>query len=538
MKITLAQINLKVGDIEGNLKKIKEAYEKAAKDGSDIIVFPELTFIGYQPLDMLETESFINKNLKALKNFCESVKETAAVVGFADFNKGKGKKLLNSAAFIHRGEIKTVLRKNLLPTYDIFDEKRYFEEGERYKTFKFKNKKILLTICEDIWSDTELLPDKNLYKKNIIKNYSADIIINISASPYHYGKQSQRKKILSSISKKNKSLIIYSNNCGANDELVFDGSSMIINPKGKIYQLPPFEEIVKTIDSENFEANEINEDISWIELAIVSGIKDYFVKQNFKKAVIGLSGGIDSAVVAYLCVKALGRENVLGVLMPSKFTSKQSIDDAIKLSKSLAIDYNIVEIKEIYEQYLKTLKLDEKTIDITLQNLQSRIRGNILMSYSNKYGYLVITTGNKSEISVGYSTLYGDTCGAIAPIGDLLKTDVYKLAEHINRKEEIIPKSIIQRPPTAELKPGQKDQDDLPPYKILDEIIKLYLEEQMEFEEIKKKIKDEKLLKNILTRIERNEYKRKQMPLVLKLSKKSFGTGRKMPIVKSENWHL
>lgn len=395
-----------------------------------------------------------------------------------------------------------------------------------------------MTICEDIWSDTELLPDKNLYKKNIIKNYRADIIINISASPYHYGKQSQRKKILSSISKNNKSLIVYVNNCGANDELVFDGSSMIINPKGKICQLPPFEENVKNLDIENFEANEINEDISWIELAIVSGIKDYFVKQNFKKAVIGLSGGIDSAVVAYLCVKALGKENVLGVLMPSKFTSKQSVEDAIKLSKNLGVDYHTVEIKEIYEQYLKTLKLDETTIDITLQNLQSRIRGNILMSYSNKYGYLVVTTGNKSEISVGYSTLYGDTCGAIAPIGDLLKTDVYKLAEHINRNEEIIPKSIIQRPPTAELKPGQKDQDDLPPYEILDEIIKLYLEEQMEFEEIKKKIKDEKLLKNIITRIEKNEYKRKQMPLVLKLSKKSFGTGRKMPIVKSENWHL
>lgn len=536
MKITLAQLNLKVGDIKNNLEKIIKTYKQARDYNSDIIVFPELTITGYPPMDILENRSFIEDNIKAVKEFAKTVSKTAVVVGFVDSNKGKGKKLLNSAAFIENGKIKHIFHKNLLPTYDIFDEKRYFEEISNYNVFEFKGKKLLVTVCEDIWADTKLLPDINLYRKNIIKNFKSDIIINISASPYHYGKQTDRKKILKEISKSRNATIIYVNSCGANDSLVFDGSSMLITPD-KMYQLKPFTEKIETVDADKIKNQEFEENISSLENAIITAIKDYFNKQGFKKAVIGVSGGIDSAIVTYLCSKALGSKNVFGVIMPSKFTSKQSISDATKLLNNLSINYDIIAIHQIYNSYLKTLELDEKEINITLQNIQSRIRANILMAYSNKYGYLLINTSNKSEIAVGYSTLYGDSCGAISPLGDVLKTDIYKLANYINSKKEIIPNSIIKRPPTAELKPNQKDQDDLPPYEILDKIIKLYIEEQKTLDELKKEMGDLQIVGRILKRIESSEYKRKQMPLIIKVSKKAFGYGRVLPVVKFNEFY-
>jgi len=531
MKITLAQLNLKVGDIENNIKKAKDAYIKAERENSDIIIYPELLTTGYQPLDMIANTDFIKENIKAVKDFSMITKKTAAVIGYVDFNKGYGKKFLNSAAFIQSGKIIYSFSKNLLPTYDIFDEKRYFNEGNNYRIIKFKGKKILITICEDIWSQTELLPDKNLYSKNIIKDFNPELIINLSASPYYYGKAALRKKILSRLAQEKKADIVYVNTVGANDELVFDGSSMLIKKNGDVYTAAAFEEEVITID-DSVNKNIIDEDLSFIENAIITGIRDYFIKQNFKTALIGVSGGIDSAIVLYLTSKAIGNKNVRGILMPSKFTSKQSIDDALKLLKNLDVGYDTISIDSLYKQYIKTLKLDESNIDITLQNIQSRIRGNILMSYSNRYNSLVMTTGNKSEIGVGYSTLYGDSCGAIAPIGDLTKTDVYKLANYINRNSEIIPYSIIQRPPTAELKYNQRDDDDLPQYSVLDKIIKLYIEEGKTPEMIKKITGMGSVVEDIIKRIERNEYKRRQMPLILKLSKKAFGSGRRMPIVK------
>ena len=535
MRITLAQINLKIGDIKKNLEKIIDAYKKAEKENSDIIVFPELTITGYPPMDILENRNLIEDNIKALDIFKNYVKKTAAVVGFVDINNKKGKKLLNSIAFIENGKIKHIFYKNLLPTYDVFDEKRYFEEGNDYEVFNFKGKKILLTVCEDIWADTELLPDVNLYKTNIIKKFNPDLIINISASPYYYGKITERKKILKEISLNKKATIIYVNYYGAQDSLVFDGSSMIIDGN-KIYQLQSFTEKIETIDINNFKNQEFEEDISSLEKAIITGIKDYFEKQTLKKAILGVSGGIDSAVVSCLLSKALGSENVFGLIMPSKFTSNNSISDAVKLLNNLKIKYEIVSINDIYTSYLKTLKLDEKEIDITIQNIQARIRANILMAYSNKYGYIVINTSNKSEIAMGYSTIYGDSCGAISPIGDVLKTDVYRLSKLINSEKEIIPLSIINRAPTAELKPNQKDEDDLPPYKILDKVIKLYIEEQKDLKEIEKEI-DPLIVNQIIKRIEANEYKRKQFPLIIKVSKKTFGTGRIMPIVKFNEFY-
>ena len=535
MRITLAQINLKIGDIKKNLEKIIDAYKKAEKENSDIIVFPELTITGYPPMDILENRNFIEDNIKALDIFKNYVKKTAAVIGFVDINKKKGKKLLNSIAFIENGKIKHIFYKNLLPTYDVFDEKRYFEEGNDYEIFNFKGKKILLTVCEDIWADTELIPDVNLYKTNIIKKFNPDLIINISASPYYYGKITERKKILKEISLNKKATIIYVNYYGAQDSLVFDGTSMIIDGN-KIYQLQSFTEKIETIDINNLKNQEFEEDILSVENAIITAIKDYFEKQGLKKAILGVSGGIDSAVVSCLLSKSLGSENVFGLIMPSKFTSKKSISDAIKLLNNLKIKYEIVSINDIYTSYLKTLKLDEKEIDITIQNIQARIRANILMAYSNKYGYIVINTSNKSEIAMGYSTMYGDSCGAISPIGDVLKTDVYRLSKLINSEKEIIPLSIINKAPTAELKPNQKDEDDLPPYKILDKVIKLYIEEQKDLKEIEKEI-DPLIVNQIIKRIEANEYKRKQFPLIIKVSKKTFGIGRIMPIVKFNEFY-
>ncbi|MEF3280136.1 MAG: NAD+ synthase [Elusimicrobiota bacterium] len=532
MKITFAQLNTRVGDIDSNISKAIEAYKKAESENSDIIIYPELFTTGYPPLDLLENKHFIEKNIKALKSFAATTNKAAAVIGFVDFNHGYGKKLFNSAAFIYGGKIQQILKKNLLPTYDVFDEKRYFSEGTQNKIIKFKNKKILITICEDIWGKTDLLPDKNLYSKDTMSKYSPDIIINLSASPYYFGKITLREKILCELAKDKKADIAYVNLVGANDDLVFDGSSMLISKKGKIFQLQPFTEQINTVDLSRFLERKYTENISFLKQAIVVGIKDFFKKQNLKSAIIGLSGGIDSAVVASLCVEAIGNENVLGILMPSEFTSKQSIEDAIKLSKKLGIRYKIIPIKNIYRQYLKELSLTNQEIDITLQNIQSRIRGDILMSYSNKEGGIVIATSNKSEIAMGYFTLYGDSCGAIAPIGDVLKTQVYEVAEEINKDKEIIPDSIIKRPPTAELKPNQLDQDDLPPYKILDKIIKLYIEEELSLDKIQKILKNKINIKDIIYRIELNEYKRKQIPISIKVSKKAFGSGRKIPIVR------
>lgn len=535
MKVALAHINLIPADIKGNMQKAYKAYQKALAEGCDIIVYPELTTTGYLPGDILNYKWFVKKNIEAIDSFARSVKETAAVLGYVDYNRqGWGRPLKNAAVFIHKGKIISTAYKKMLPFSDIFSEPRYFQEDQsETKIIKFKNKRILLTICADIWYGTDILSCSKLSEKSPLETSKPyDIIINISASPYQYGKIERKLKTLKRIAKERKVDILYTNTVGANDQIVFDGTSFYISKDGRAFSTKPFEDGVTIVDTERFSAIELKEDISYLYQAIVKGVKDFFEKQGFKKALLGVSGGIDSAVVAAIAVDALGKENVVGLSLPSRFTLDQSIEDAKKLARNLSIELKVIPIKEIYQSYLKTLKLNEDTIDTTLQNIQARIRANILMAYANKYGYILLNTSNKSEIAMGYSTLYGDTCGALSPIGDVLKTDVYKLASYINRDCEIIPQSIIEREPTAELKPGQKDQDDLPPYEILDEIIRLYIEEKRDPYSIAGKIKDKKQVLSVIQRIEGNEYKRKQFPPIIKISKNSFDEERRIPIVK------
>jgi len=544
MKIAIAQINPKVGDIAGNAALVEAFARRAEALGADLTVFPELALTGYPPLDLVEKKDFIDENLKALKRLAGLKLQTALAVGFVDRNPAaKGKALLNSIALLHGGRIAAKRAKSLLPTYDIFDEARYFEPAAENRPLEFKGALIGLTICEDIWAETALLPSRLLYRNNPAKTLcaaKASIVINISASPFYRGKGAKRRAILSGLAKKMKAHIIYVNQAGANDELIFDGNSFALSPSGRITaRAAAFGEDLLLVDTESAGAVRAaaapQEGIAEIRAALTLGIRDYFRKLGFNQAVLGLSGGIDSAVVAALAADALGPENVTGVLMPSEYTSKQSNNDALKTARNLGINTRTVPIKNIYEAFLKELgaRGPGGEVSLTMQNLQARSRGSILMALANSNNWLALTTGNKSEIAIGYCTLYGDTAGAIAPIADLFKTEVYRLAAHFNLEREVIPEAVIKRPPTAELKPGQKDQDDLPPYAELDEIIRLYMEENRGPAEIIRRGFKRDLVLSVLKRVEANEYKRKQLPIGLKVTEKSFGYGRKMPIVKS-----
>ena len=547
MKIAIAQINPKVGDVPGNARLIEDFARAAQAFGADLAVFPELALTGYPPLDLLERRNFIDENLAALKALAALKLGTAMVVGYVDRNPArKGKPLHNSIALIDGGKIAAVRHKSLLPTYDIFDEARYFEPAEENKPVKFRGAVIGLTICEDIWAGTSLLPSRLLYRNNPGKTLceeQAAIVINISASPFYRGKSALRLKILSRLARSMRAHIIYANQTGANDELIFDGNSFALSPAGGLAaRAGAFGEDLIMVDTEVAGRSRVQapaqDETAEICAALKLGIKDYFRKLGFDKAVLGLSGGIDSAVVAALAAGAIGPENVTGVLMPSEYTSRQSADDALRLARNLGIRTMTVPIKKIYRSFLGQLKETGQggKISLTMQNLQARARGSLLMALSNEHGWLTLATGNKSEIAMGYCTLYGDTAGAIAPIADLFKTQVYKQAEYLNRGGEVIPRAIITRPPTAELKPGQKDQDDLPPYGVLDEILRLYLEENKTPAEIVGRGFGRELVLSILRRVESAEYKRKQLPVALKVTEKSFGYGRKMPIVKALNF--
>ncbi len=539
MKIAAVQLNSKIADLEGNLSKALKFYRESSAAGCDMAVFPELSVCGYPPLDLLDNPDFIKACERKAEEWAAMTKNGPACIFGAPIRNpsAKGKGILNCAIFASGGLIKKVTGKTLLPVYDIFDEARHFEPWKGGRIVSYRGEKFAITVCEDIWAGTSLLPRKELYRENPLLDCvrsGADFVINISASPFYKNKGRERKNILSALAKKRKIPILYVNCCGANDELVFDGETLFFSKEGKLLKNgPAFAESCVFIDSRtSFKKSETQprDYESDIRKALVLGIRDYFFKQGFKKAAIGLSGGIDSAVVACLAAEALGAQNVLAVLMPSPYTSKQSIEDALLLAKNLGIRTKINPISAIYDSFIKELGYNEKNIDLAKQNLQSRIRGCLLMAHSNREGCLVLTTGNKSEIAMGYCTLYGDTAGALAPIGDLLKTEVYSLAQHINCEREIIPRSIILRPPTAELKPGQKDQDDLPPYDKLDKIIRAYIEDSAPFSSFPKKERD--LAEKIIRRLEINEYKRKQLPMCIKISKKSFGSGRKMPVSK------
>lgn len=539
MKICLAQINPTIGAFKENVQKICTFIEYAKGKGADLVVFPEMSIIGYPPKDFLERSRFVADNLKALNEVVNKVpKGIAVIVGFVDKNpENTGKPLYNAAAFISNGRIESRHYKSLLPTYDVFDEDRYFESAHSVSLVEYRGKRLGITICEDIWTQEVLA--RPLYHVNPIESLArqgVDIIINISASPYEVGKMEKRYKLISHQARRYNVPFVYVNQVGGNDDLIFDGNSVVFNRDGKIAaQAKDFDEDLLMVDFKQSLPELSPRDSSPIETvykALVLGMKDYVRKCGFKDVIIGLSGGIDSAVTAVLAVDALGKDHVIGVTMPSQFSSQGSVDDAKKLAENLGIQFKIIPIKEMFDTSTKALKAEFKDLpfDTTEENLQARIRGEILMALSNKYGYLVLSTGNKSELAVGYCTLYGDMCGGMAVISDVPKTMVYDLARYINREREIIPQNSIDKPPSAELRPNQTDQDSLPPYEILDGILKAYIEELKDANEIVALGYEESIVKEVIKKVDRNEYKRKQAAPGLKVTSKAFGTGRRMPI--------
>jgi NAD+ synthase (glutamine-hydrolysing) len=533
LRIALCQINTTVGDLAGNCRKVVEGSGKAREAGADLVVFPELTITGYPPEDLLLKPGFIKANAAALDSLTQQLRGPVVCVGFAE--PGPDGVPYNSLALIQDGEILHVYRKMALPNYGVFDEKRYFNPGLKPLLFNLKGKKICVTVCEDTWVDHG--PAEALIKSG----RKPDVVINASASPYFRGRIRDRITLLKRKAKLYKCPVCLCNLVGGQDELVFDGGSLAVGPDGRILcRAAQFREDLSIFTlgpkgtAEKKPASiPLLSPVEEVYQALVAGTRDYVEKNGFKKVVLGLSGGIDSAVVAAIAVAALGPDRVKGVTMPSEFSSKETYEDSLLLAKNLGIECKIIPIKNIYTAYLEDFKSEfkDRPFDITEENLQARIRGNILMALSNKYGWLVLTTGNKSEMSAGYSTLYGDMAGGFAVIKDVYKTLVYEVAGFINKDGEKIPQSVIDRPPTAELRPNQKDQDTLPPYETLDAILSLYIEADASVESIMKKGFDRGLVEKICRMVDRNEYKRRQAAIGVKITPKSFGRDRRMPVV-------
>ena len=544
MKIALAQINTKVGDLNGNTDLIIENIKTAREKGADLIVFPELSIAGYPPRDLLDFECFIDDNLVCLEKIKEHAENIAVICGFVDKNPStEGKKYFNAAAVIENCEIKAKYQKRLLPFYDVFDETRYFEPGKEALTIEIKGRKFFLTICEDLWNDKDYWK-RQLYHINPtdeIPKTGIDAIINISASPYLIRKEKDRFSIFKNIAVNTGIPVIYVNQTGGNDDLIFDGVSFAVDAKGEIQtQCPDFQEdlIIYDLNNNSGCIKKISEsEEESLFKALCCGVKDYCHKINFKKVIIGLSGGIDSAVTAAIATEALGKKNVLGITMPSMYSSSGSVSDSEDLAKNLGIEFLNIPIVNMFDAYIDTAqKEDGKLLDLAEENLQARIRANILMTRSNRYGHLLLTTGNKSELSVGYCTLYGDMCGGLAVLSDVPKVMVYKLAKYINRGREIIPCSSITKPPSAELRPDQKDEDSLPPYEVLDGVLKEFVEKNKSIKEISEKY-PKNLVEEIVKKINTCEYKRRQAALGLKVTTKAFGTGRRFPIVHGYDFH-
>jgi len=567
LRVGLAQINCTVGDLEGNTKKIIQYLDKAQKMGVELICFPELSITGYPPEDLVLKPQFLEDNLKALKKIIPKTEGLTAVVGFVDRNG----EVYNAAAVVHNKKLVEVYHKINLPNYGVFDEYRYFQPGEKVSVYQLRDLIFGVNICEDIW-----YPEGSAKAQALIGE--ALLVVNINASPYHMGKWKEREKMLSTRAVDNRVFILYNNLVGGQDELVFDGMGMIFSPQGEtILRGKQFEEelIIADLDldevfrarlhdpkwrneKEKFKSETIDKliitkkitkrkkpklkginpeplsPIAEVYQALVLGTRDYLGKNGFSKAVLGLSGGIDSALVAVIAKDALGKENVISVFMPSQYTSQRSYEDAKKLARNLGISFIDLPISRILETYLLTLSIEfkGKKPDVTEENLQARIRGNLLMALSNKFGWLVLTTGNKSELAVGYSTLYGDMVGGFVVLKDIPKTLVYKLARYRNSKEEkeLIPEDILKREPTAELKPHQKDTDTLPPYPVLDPILKYYVEEDKGFKEIKDLGFDENTITKVMKMVDRSEYKRRQAPPGIKITPRAFGKDRRLPI--------
>jgi NAD+ synthetase len=538
MKVLMAQLNTTVGDVEGNQDRIRRAYQRGLDLGVDLVMVPELALTGYPPRDLLLKKGFINQNLEALDRLAKATKQTALLVGYVGRNeKPPGREVTNRAALLVNGKVAVTRTKTLLPTYDVFDEDRYFEPAMENQPFEFQGKSLGLTICEDVWNDEDFWPDRR-YRKNPavqLVRAGAKILFNISASPWNLGKNKLRREMLSRFAAKSNCPLLYCNLVGGNDELVFDGASLAFNPRGElIAQGRMFEEDFVLVDLDNPRPIQFVEraEEEKIYKALALGLRDYFHKCGFKSAVLGLSGGIDSALTAVIAVEALGRENVRGVSLPSQFSSRGSLDDARKLAENLGIQLDVVPIQPMFESAKGQLKEVFKDLpeDTAEENIQARLRAVVLMAISNKFGSLLLTTGNKSELAVGYCTLYGDMCGGLAVISDVPKTMVYQVAKWINREREIIPRDSITKAPSAELRPNQTDQDSLPPYEVLDAILEAYVVQGRSAAEIIQTGFDEQTVRRVIRLIDLNEYKRRQAAPGLKVTSKAFGMGRRIPI--------
>ena len=540
MKVCIAQLNYHIGNFESNVQKMSAAVEFAKNEGADVICFGELATCGYPPRDFLEFDDFIRLSDACIATLTAQSQDIAIVVGAPSRNPvAEGKDLFNSAYFLYGGKIQHVQHKALLPTYDVFDEYRYFEPAKEFSIVVFKGQKIALTVCEDIWNIGNENPLYTICPMDEMMHQKPDFMINLSASPFAFDHAEERLHILRHNAERYKVPIFYVNHVGAQTELIFDGGSVVMSPDGKVYEeLVYFEECIKVFEISDVlrggkEVLQQKNKIKNIHDALVLGLKDYFRKLGFSKAVLGLSGGIDSAVTAILAARALGSENVRCLLMPSPYSSQHSVDDAVALAENAGIPYDIIRIDQPYNSFLEILSplFGDLPFNITEENIQARIRGILNMAVSNKFGHILLNTTNKSEMAVGYGTLYGDLCGGLSVIGDVYKTDVYKLATYINRDQELIPENTIQKPPSAELRPNQKDSDSLPEYDILDPILHLYIENHLGPREIIQAGFDEALVLRILRMVNINEFKRYQTAPVLRVTSKAFGMGRRMPIV-------
>jgi NAD+ synthetase len=541
MKIACAQINPVIADVIGNSAKIISQIEKAKKAGAEMVVFPEMATLGYPPMDLLENEKLVSENIAALDAIAVHAEDIMVICGYVDRDPSRSPSLLNAAAFMNEGRVLSRHFKSLLPTYDVFDEQRYFSPAKKIEPVCCGGVRIGITICEDIWNDkeaglTEGFVEGRNYEMDpvsVLAQTGIDLLINISASPFVRQKNEVKHARISALSEKWNFPIIYVNQVGGNDSLIFDGGSFAAKNGRIISRAASFTEDLHVVDTELEGSVSLEEDeMDAIEKALVLGIRDYCRKCGFSKAVLGLSGGIDSAVTAALAVKALGSDNVLGVTMPSKYSSNGSVDDSAGLAKNLGIRMETIPIQGLMDQFGKDLSsvFEGRKPDVTEENLQARIRGNLLMAMSNKFGHILLTTGNKSELAMGYCTLYGDMSGGLAVISDLPKIMVYALARHLNRDSIIIPEDTITKPPSAELRENQKDQDSLPPYDILDGILESYIEKKMSRNEIIAEGYEPPVVDFVLKNVDRNEYKRRQAAPGLKVTTKAFGLGRRIPM--------
>ncbi|MCF8346773.1 MAG: NAD+ synthase [Bacteroidales bacterium] len=548
MKIALAQLNFIVGDFSGNMSLILQHVRRAKAEGADLVIFSELAICGYPPLDLLESGVFVDSCIRSINHLAKDLPaDTGVIIGGPEYNdKAEGKLLYNSAYFLLNGKIEQTFRKSLLPTYDIFDEYRYFEPNREFGILEYKGEKIAVTICEDLWDDQPVenrFSRERLYTRHPLEELmksGPDFVINIAASPFAASRMGIKQHIFTNKAKKHRVPVFMVNQVGANTELIFEGGSLVASPNGTVYhQLSLFNEDLYIADLDDVKRSTLRPaEISYDRIAMMNdglalGVRDYFHKSGFTKATLGMSGGIDSAVTLAIATQALGSENLHILMMPSQYSSDHSVADSEQMAKTLGVRYDILSIRDLFDLYRDVLKpvFGNRPEDISEENIQSRIRATLLMALSNKHGHILLNTSNKSETAVGYGTIYGDMAGGLSVLGDVYKVDVYALAKYMNRHQEIIPENIIAKPPSAELRPGQKDADSLPGYDVLDAILELYIEKRYSAEQIAEEGFDHKLTERVIRMVNTSEYKRYQTPPILRISSKAFGVGRRIPIV-------